>query len=155
MPNFECDNEIFEFAIARELQACHFFKAIAKQVDNPAMRIVLKELAEEELQHKEKLELEVLKSGHVFDETNTPSSNDYDNIVLDNQAGVDMDYSQLLQICIEKEDASVKLYTEMAAMVRNVDSRQVLLGIAEEEMRHKIKFENEYDNLISRLHDHP
>ena len=63
MPNFEYDIEIFEFAIARELQAYHFYKAIAKQIDNPAMEIVLKESAEEELQHKEKLELEIIKSG--------------------------------------------------------------------------------------------
>ena len=49
-------------------------------------------------------------------------------------------------MCIEKEDASVKLYAEMAAMVKDADSRQILLSLAEEEMRHKIKFEVEYDN---------
>ena len=66
-----------------------------------------------------------------------------------------MDYSQLLQMCIEKEDVSVKLYNEMAAMVKDSDLRQLLLGLVEEEMRHKIKFEIEYDNLIGRLHNHP
>ncbi len=60
------DNELLELAIHREVEAYHFYMALAEQVDDPEMREVLQDFAREELEHKEKLELEVLKTGKTM-----------------------------------------------------------------------------------------
>ncbi|MHC4240587.1 MAG: ferritin family protein, partial [Planctomycetota bacterium] len=59
------DEEVLEFAIARELEAYHFYLALAERVDSAEMRTVFEDLAKEELDHKAKLELEIMKMGEV------------------------------------------------------------------------------------------
>ena len=68
MAKVNADSEILEFAIAREIEANKLFLALAERVENDAIRRVLHDLAAEELEHKEKLELEMMKLGHVVNE---------------------------------------------------------------------------------------
>jgi rubrerythrin len=62
------DIEILEFAISREIQAREFFLALAKRVARPGVKKVFEELAAEEQEHKEKLQLEVMKLGKTVSE---------------------------------------------------------------------------------------
>ena len=68
--------EVLEFAIRREVEAYYFYMALAERVDSAQMRQVLKDFAEEELEHKAKLELEVLKTGHTINEELPEASHD-------------------------------------------------------------------------------
>ena len=45
------DDEILEFAIAREIEANRFYLALAERVANPEIRKVFEDLAAEELEH--------------------------------------------------------------------------------------------------------
>ena len=154
MYEFETDDEIFEFAIAREIEAYQLFTALAEKVQNPAIRIVFQELAAEELEHKERLELEVMKTGKVIDTTKeppAPKTNNYEQFIVEDDTGAEMNYGDILQMGIEKETASIKIFNELATIVRNKNLRDILLALVEEEMRHKIRLENTYENLISHL----
>ena len=156
MYEFETDDEIFEFAIAREIEAYQLFMALAEKVQNPAISIVFQELAAEELEHKERLELEVMKSGKVIDTTKelpVPETKSYEQFIVEDDTGVEMSYTDILQMGIAKESASIKIFNELAAMVRSKNSRELFLGLVEEEMRHKIKFKNAYENLIRHLQE--
>jgi rubrerythrin len=151
MAQIEPDNEVLEFAIFREVEAYHFYMALAKIMDNPVMRKVLEDFAKEELEHKAKLELEILKMGQVLPaekEFPAPSRDNY--IVSNTDSLIDMDYKDILLLAIEKEDASFKTYVNLAFHAADQESKDVLLTIAEEEVKHKFRFEIEYDMLMKK-----
>jgi rubrerythrin len=53
----------------------------------------------------------------------------------------------MLLLGIEKEEASFRTYVNLLMSVRDEESREVLLALAEEEVKHKLRFEMEYDML--------
>ena len=142
----ESINEILEFAISREVEAFQFYTALAERMEKPQMQKVFEELAKEELEHKARLELEIIKTGQTVA---TPSedlnANDYH---IEGEYQFDIGMQQLLQMAIEKEKAAFALYVDLAAKVVDENSRETLLALAEEEVKHKMRFEYEYDVLL-------
>ena len=65
MKDTESNTEVLELAISREEDANHFYLILATKAKDPAMRKVLEGLADEELEHKAALELEMMKQGYV------------------------------------------------------------------------------------------
>jgi rubrerythrin len=137
--------EILELAIAREMEAYRLYMDMANRVVNPMTRKMFEDLAQEELEHKGKLELEVLKTGRVL-----PTAKlDLSDYMTSDGPKIDMDYRDILVGAIQKEKISFRLYVDLAAAVEDGESREVLLSLAEEEARHKLRFEIEYDNLTA------
>jgi rubrerythrin len=60
----------------------------------------------------------------------------------------DMSYQQILVLAMKREKAAFKLYSELAERVDEVPIRDLFLGLAEEEAKHKLRFELEYDEVI-------
>jgi len=143
-------DEILEFAIAREIEANQLYMTLAEQLENPAMRELALEFAKEELQHKEKLELEVLKTGKVLRPVEKMAEFKAADYIVDFGVEPDMEYKDLLIVAIEKEKKSLRLYIDLAAIIEDKDSRETLLSIAEEEARHKVLFEIEYEEARLR-----
>jgi rubrerythrin len=152
MEMFEADTEIFEFAIAREIEAYEFYCALAERMMDPEKQQIFTELAAEELQHKEKLELEVMKLGHVVKLINT---DDLDEVEYEIRGDYefDLEYKDLLQLAIEKEQAAFQMYASMSSKVHDQASTELLLTLAEEEVKHKLRFEFEYENLLKKEQD--
>jgi len=149
MAEFDSDEEILELAIAREEDANQFYIVLAAQVKNAEMRKVFEDLAEEELEHKAKLELEVIKTGRVVTATEKPeleTKGDTETVGPE----VDMDYKDMLIMAMQKEEASFRLYVDLAGRVINEDAHDTLLALAEEEVKHKLRFETEYDLLLKK-----
>ena len=143
-------DEILEFAIAREIEANRFYLALAERVDSAETRKVFEELAEEELEHKAKLELEVMKTGKVAGgEKVTIPEHDY--IVSNTDSLLDMDYKDVLMLGMEKEEAAFRTYVNLVAQAKDEESREVLMALAEEEVKHKMRFEIEYDMLLKKM----
>jgi rubrerythrin len=144
------DAEILELAISREVEAYHFFLALAKRVNTPEMRKVFEDLAKEELEHKAKLELEVMKTGKTVAVALKPGRPVSEYVMADEESQLDMDYKDMLLLGIEKEEASFRTYVSLVAQAPDEESREVLLAIAEEEVKHKLRFETEYDLLLKK-----
>ena len=141
MDRIDSVDEILEFAIAREVEANQLYTYMARRMENPEMRKVCEDFAEEELEHKAKLELEVMKRGKVV------HGLDISDYIMDVGDEMNMDYDELLVFAIRKERISIDLYNDLAAVVKDEKSREVLLALVEEETEHKRRFEVEYDNL--------
>lgn len=147
MDEFESDVEILELAISREEDANKFFLKIAARVKNPEMRKVFEDLAAEELEHKAKLELEIMKTGRVV----TASERLELEEEADNEVALEMldvDYKDMLLMGMQKEEISFRLYVDLAARVTDKSSHDTLLALAQEEVKHKMRFEMEYDSLM-------
>ena len=50
---------------------------------------------------------------------------------------------------MEKEKAAFKLYNDLAATTENAEIRDLLLALAQEEAKHKLRFEVEYEKHFS------
>lgn len=147
MDEFGNDTEILELAISREEDANKFFLIMAARAERPEMRKVFEELADEELEHKARLELEVMKSGRVVTATEKMEL----NVGPDPEPSLpklDMDYKDMLILCMQKEESSFRLYVDLAARVSSEETYETLVALAEEEVKHKLRFEMEYENLL-------
>jgi rubrerythrin len=148
MQNLETDSEVLEFAIAREVDAYNLFTILAKRVTNPAVRMTLEELAKEELQHKEKLEMELIKKGFtVKDYGKVPKLESDSLIVSESNQIASMSLADIMHWAARKERFSYRLYVDLAAMAKDPDSRETLIDLAAEEVKHQSRFEKEYEDL--------
>ncbi|MHC4085685.1 MAG: ferritin family protein [Planctomycetota bacterium] len=148
MAEFETVEEILELAVAREEDAHVFLMALAARMVNPEMRKVFEELATEELEHKARLELEIIKTGRVVRDSKKKLYYDTNDYAEDVGSEIDMDYKDVLSMAIQKEESSFRFYVDLASRVTNEDAYEILLALAEEEVRHKMRFEMEYNNIL-------
>lgn len=147
MQTFETYEAIVEFGVLKERQANRFYLAMAQRVDDEQISRLFEELAVEELEHKANLELELMKMGRVVDTAPDTEEIDDSDYIISKSPHLDMDYSDVLELAVAKEDAAFRLYIDMAAKAENQESRELLLEMAQEEVRHKIRFETERDKL--------
>lgn len=140
--------EVLEFAIDREIDANQFYLALAERIDSTEMRKVFEGLAQEELEHKAKLELELMKMGKTVEIRQPPATPQRTYIISDNQSLLDMDYKDMLMLGIEKEEAAFRTYVNLVPNAYDSESREVLLSLAQEEVRHKLRFQMELDMIM-------
>ena len=145
------DDEIMEFAISREIEAYQLYTTLASRVKNVGMRKVFEDLAKEELEHKAKLELEIMKTGKTVSISQELPGPENDYMAADDDSLLDMDYKDMLMLGMEKEETSFRTYVDLLPSVHDPQSRELLLALAEEEIKHKIRFENEYEMLLKNI----
>ena len=141
--NISSVDEILEFAIAREVEANQLYLYMATHLTNPEMQRVCENFAKEELEHKAKLELELMKIGAVV-----VTEFDVSGYAMEEGDPIDMSYEDLLVFAINKEGKSTNLYRDLAKIIKDEESRKVLLSLAQEEIEHKQCFEIEYNHLL-------
>jgi len=139
--------EVLAFAIDREIDANQFYLALASRVDNKEIHEVFEDLAQEELEHKAKLELELIKTGKTVEIKQPPGTPQKTYIISDGQLLQNMDYKSILKLAMEKEEAAFRLYVYLVPNAPDAESREVLLAIAQEEVKHKLRFQVELDMI--------
>ena len=150
MSKVNSDVEILEFAISKEIEAYHFFLALARRVGNQKIRDMLENLAGEELEHKERLELEMMKLGRTVNTEQKPPRPDSDYILSDDALPLDMDSRDVLMLGMEKEEAAFRTFVSLLPNVQDEESHELLLALAEEEVKHKLRFETEYNEQFKK-----
>jgi len=141
---------ILQLAIEKEVEAYNFYLALANAVEDHRISVAFEELAKEELEHKTKLELEVIKTGKTIPVEENPARPGRSYIVSNDPSPLDMDYKDMLMLAMEKEEAAFRIYVKLAASVPDKKSQEVLLALAEEEVKHKLRFQAEYDILLKK-----
>ena len=141
--------EVLELAIAREIQAAEFLTDLAGRMSNPQMAGLLERLASEELGHKAKLELEMMKEGVVAKTAGRLVEVDKADYADDFSLGPEAGFREILGMVMAKERRSFRFYVHLAAIVLEEDVHEVLLQLAEEEARHLVRLEREYNKLTA------
>jgi rubrerythrin len=142
--------DVLEFALSKEREANRFYLALAQRVADPEMRKVLEQFAAEELEHRAKLEFELMKAGRVVKTESEPEDFDISAYIRSNSAELDMDYGDVLALAIIKEDAAYRIYIDLVPQARDEKARETLLAMAQEEVKHKLRFETERNKLLKR-----
>ena len=148
MDEFNSIDEILDFAIAGEEEASKFYTDLAGQMDNPTMREVFEGFAKEELGHK--VRLEGVKKGNIQPKTGDVADLKIADYMVDVEPSPDMDYQSAIILAMKKEKAAFKLYTTLAAKMQDPELRKMFLSLAQEEAKHKLRFEIEYDDEVMK-----
>lgn len=140
-------NEILDFAIAREQEAHDSYAGLAEQAKQPAMKEAFTQSAKEELGHKKKLE--GVKAGKgllpVAEKVQDLKLGDY---LVDLEPGGELDYKHTLILAMKREKAAFRLYTDLSTLAEDGEVKTTFLGLAQEEAKHKLRFEVEYDESV-------
>ncbi len=140
---------ILDFAIEEEQKAVDFYSELAGQASSDDMRLVFEEFAQEEVRHKTKL-MEVKETGM----TNMPPENVADLKIADYTVNVKptpgMSYQEALVVAMNKEKAAFRLYTSLSQRADDPVLKELFAALAQEESKHKLRFEVEYDEYVLR-----
>lgn len=142
--------EVIELAITREIQAAEFYTTFAARVPDALMRSLFERLALEELEHKAKLELEMVKEGFVARTVGRLVDVDLPDYASELEIGPEVEYKDVLAIAIRKERRSFRLYVQLAGLAPEGPVHEVFMELAEEEARHLVQVEGEYNRLTSK-----
>ncbi len=146
MKEFNSTEEILDFAVQEEEKAFQFYKSLAEKTEKPWMREVFMEFAREEASHKEKL-LQVKEGKQVLvDVKGKVMDLKIADYLVEMEPNPEMDYQQALVVAMKKEKAAFKLYSDLAGRIDDPELKSVFLSLAQEEAKHKLKFEIEYDD---------
>jgi rubrerythrin len=147
---FETIEDAIRFGIQKEEASARFYHDIGERMENPATKIIFEVLSHTELQHKSNLELELMKIGKTVIETPCAIPDLPDNTYIEaDEDASKMSFIDALQVAIRKERAAFVLYAGLMSQTTDPQLRQIFLELSEEEMRHLIQFENEYNNIVS------
>jgi rubrerythrin len=138
-------DEVLEFAIGNEEEAEAFYNDLADKMDNPAMQTVFREFAAEEAGHKAKL-LKVKASGSFQPSSKQIMDLKIGDYLVEVVPEKDISYQDALILAMKKEKAAFKLYMDLHNSVDDADLKSLMLVLAHEEAKHKLRFEVEYDD---------
>ena len=110
---------------------------------------MLIELSKQELGHKIRLENMKIK-GSLVPSDNKITDMKIADYLIDIPPSEDMDYQQALTLAMHREQASVNLYKTLAKVAPNDEIQDIFLTLIEEEVNHKGRLEEEYDQNILR-----
>ena len=139
--------EVLEYAIEREQEAQRDYEAAAKTMKDATMRDALLEMAAQERGHEKKLR--GLNVGNFLETATKPvPSLDIAEYVVAGEFHAGMSYPELLSLAMQREKAAYRLYTDLARLTPDPEARALLKALAQEEARHKLAFEIEYDTHV-------
>ncbi len=150
MKEFKSIDNILDFAIKDEQRASDLYADLATRISNKEMSKVFIQFSQEELGHKKKLENLKLNSNRasIFEDEKVQDLQIGDYIVEVKTSRNDLSYQDALIIAMKEEKSAFKLYSDLAAMTANNEFKQMFLMLAQEEAKHKLRFEIEYDDNI-------
>jgi rubrerythrin len=139
--------EIIDFAIEKEQEAVDAYTAASEMVRRSNVREMLLDLAKQEEGHKRKLqgiEPGRVAAAHIEKVPDLKIADYTDNVEIT----ADMDYQDVLVVAMKREEKAHNLYTALASNTSNEDLRQLFGVLAQEEARHKLALEKEYDDHV-------
>jgi rubrerythrin len=168
MKQFKTIDDILDFAIENEIEAYKFYTDLSAKANNPemnpvrdtpkgdgrqrrpvsnGMKQVFLDFAAEEQGHRKLLE-EARKGKTVNIGGDKIADLKIAEYAVDIVPTPDMDYQAALILAMKKEKASFALYTDLAAAATEPAAKKLFLSLAQQEAKHKLRFELEYDEVV-------
>ena len=139
--------KILDFAIQKEQDAAEFYTDLAARMDRPNMKSVFEGFAREEMGHKEKLQgvktgKRLISAGKKIQDLKIGDS------LVDIELSANTGYQDALILAMKAEKAAFKLYHDLSQATDDAGLQELFMALAQEEAKHKLRFEVEYDEQI-------
>ena len=139
--------EIIQFAIEKEIGTHDLYTMCHQIAKYSGAKELFNELAMEEEGHRKLLEN--LSAGEVAEAKLNPvpdlKISDY---LIEVRCMPDSSYADILRLVMKNEEHSVKLYNDLKRTCKDKELKKVFAILAQEEAKHKFKFEKIYDEEI-------
>ena len=147
MKEWSSVDDVLDFAIGNEQKAVDFYTEMAGKVQSPHVKKMFEDNAKEEMGHKSKLE--AVKSGKkLLNAEKKVLDLKLSDYLVDVEADKNLDFQAALILAMKREKAAFRLYTDLAGQTDDAGLKETFLGLAQEEAKHKLRFEVEYDDEI-------
>lgn len=149
MKEFKSTNDILDFAIDNEQNAVDFYNQLAQSARTDDMRSTFEQFAQEEIGHKARL-TKIKEEGIFSLPIEAVADLKIADYIVRAETTNEMTYEQALVLAMKREKAAFKLYMKLSEQAPSNDLKKLFLGLAQEESRHKLRFEIEYDEYVLR-----
>lgn len=149
MKDFNSINDILDFAIDAEQDAVDFYNQLSEVAKTKDMKAIFTQFAQEEIGHKARLTKIKIEGIYKLEKQDILDLKISDFIV-NAKASPEMSYQDALVLAMKKEKAAFKLYLELSNRAKNAQMKDLFLSLAQEESKHKLRFEIEYDDFVLR-----
>jgi ribosome-binding factor A len=116
-------------------------------VPGTGVRDVFDKFAIEELRHRMKLE-SIKQQGKIELDEEEVKDLGIEDYVADVELRPEMSYADILIVAMKREKAAYRLYLDLAATALAEELTDTFLMLAQEEAKHKLRFEIEYDDVV-------
>jgi len=144
---FNSIEEILDYAIDREEKAAKMYVDLAAKVKRPGMKEAFLDFAKEEGRHRARLmkikagEMPAVSHEKVADLKITET-------LVEPEVSSNMTYQEALLYAMKSEKLAFKMYSDLAALTDDPALAEIFLSLAQEEAKHKLRFEIEYDDHV-------
>ena len=143
--------EILEQAIQFEVEACDFYMGAVDMIKQPHIKQVMKDMAAEEVKHKERLQ--ALVAGDTTALVSAQKRGQVQDLKLAEYLvaptlGPDATFQDVLVVAMQREKSSNEFYSTMASIAGDEDAKALFEFLAQEELVHKNKVETLYDEVV-------
>ena len=141
--------EFINKAAEEEEKSYKFYMDAIDLTNDASAKVWLRELADEEIKHKEMLqnfdtsEVTKFEPGEIHDLHIT-------EFLIDKDVTDIKDFQDVLIVAMKKEQKAYNFYVSMAQSSDNEDMRNLCKILAQEELKHKHKIELYYDDIVFR-----
>ena len=147
MKEFNSIEEILEFAMEEEQKAVDFYTGLAGSSKTEDMQKIFIEFAKEEMGHKARLKT-ILEEGQFSVEQENITDLHISDFLVSIEPTPNMTYEEALVVAMKKEKSAFRLYTALMERAQNPELKNIFHSLAQEEAKHKLRFEVEYDEYV-------
>ncbi len=154
--SFKNLKEIIEYAVGKEKEAEEFYMSVSQEATTSSTKEMFISFAGEERKHQ--ATLEKLLSDDIDE-----NIRDYklewitdikrSNYIVDMTYRKGMGYRDILQLAMKREEKALRLYNDLQEKSESEDQKRVFMILSQEEAKHKLALETEYDDFMAELGD--
>ncbi len=153
---FENLKAIIDFAVEKEKEAAEFYDEISEKEPFSGSKEMLKEFAAEERKHQallEKFLTEGVDKSVAEYKLKWITDIKRSNYVVEMEYKEGMGYNDLLMLAMQREEKALALYNELEKEVEDAEGKKLFQVLAQEEAKHKLFLETEYDDYMAKMGD--
>lgn len=147
METWKCVDDVLQYAIGQEQEAADLYRRLAARTKKPGMRQLYEGFAREEEGHKTKL-TNIKTEKLLQPESRQTVDMKMTDYLVESATDSELGYQDALILAMKREKAAFRLYSDLAEKSSAPEVKATLLSLAQEEAKHKLRFELEYDEAV-------
>ncbi len=140
-------SDVIAFAVSREEEAAAGYERLMGIVRSPGLKELVRELRDEEREHKKILE-DLARGGVADFPPTTFADPGIVDALVPEPPDADLDVQSLLILAAAKELRAADLYSALAAKSNDAGMRKTFEHLASREKAHKLRLETEYEKHV-------
>ena len=144
---FKSIDEILNFAIEKEQEASDFYQEWSQKAKDKQITEMFSQFAQEEQGHKRKLQ-NVQKTGGLPNASRATKNLKISDYMVEVDPKKKMGLQDAIILAMQREKKAFQLYSDMEELTDDQEIQQLFEFLANEEAKHKLRFEVQYDEII-------